>query len=101
MDHILNLIFILAWGKKKTNDENGETIPHHLETTEVILICFEIVNQGYQQDSRFLYIFVPNQSFAQLLKVSFNTLHTLKHIKLRVFIYWSMVHWPKIIKHYR
>ena len=38
---------------KTTKDESGENVLH-LEITEVVF-----VNIGYQQDSRFLYTFVP------------------------------------------
>ena len=39
---------------KRDKDKNGENKPH-LEITEVILVNCNIVNNGYQQDSRFLY----------------------------------------------
>ena len=42
----------------------------HLEITEVVLVHFNIVNNDYQQDSRVLYTFTPNESFDQLLDVS-------------------------------
>ena len=42
----------------------------HLETTEVVLIHCNIVNNDYQQDSRVLYTFVPNKSLGQLLDIS-------------------------------
>ena len=42
----------------------------HLEITEVLLVHFNIVNNDYQQDSRVLYTFTPNESFDQLLDVS-------------------------------
>ena len=40
-----------------------------LEITGVALIHCNIVNNDYQQDSRVLYIFVPNQLFGQLLDI--------------------------------
>ena len=40
--------------------KNGENIPH-LEMTEVILVHCDFVNNDSQQDSRVLYIFVPNK----------------------------------------
>ena len=43
---------------KITKDKNSENVPH-LETTEVVLVHCNIVNNDYQQDSRVLYIFVP------------------------------------------
>ena len=38
--------------------------------TEVELVCCNIVNNEYQQDSRVLYIFVPNKLFGSLLEIS-------------------------------
>ena len=54
---------------KITKNENGENVPY-LETTEVVLIQCNVVNNSYQQNSRVLYIFVPNKSFSQLLDIS-------------------------------
>ena len=53
----------------KTKDENGENVPH-LKITEVVLIHCNIVKKDYQQDSRVLYIFIPNKSLGQLLDIS-------------------------------
>ena len=44
---------------KLTKDENGENIPH-LEITEVALVHCNIAHNNYQQDSRVLYTFAPN-----------------------------------------
>ena len=54
---------------KITEDENREYVPD-LEIAEVVLIHCRIVNNDYQQDSRVLYLFVPNESFGQLLNIS-------------------------------
>ena len=54
---------------KVTKNENGENVPQ-LEIAEVVLIHCNIVNNDYQQDSRVLYTFVPNESFVQLLNIS-------------------------------
>ena len=63
-------IYILGNTKSKVNkDENGENVPN-LEITEVVLVHYNIVNNGYQQDSRVLNTFVPNKSFGQLLNIS-------------------------------
>ena len=62
---------------KITKDENGENVPH-LEVTEVVLIHCNIVNNDYQQDSRVLYTFVPNNSCGQLLDISPKTCIFLK-----------------------
>ena len=50
-------------------NENGENAPY-LEITEVVLIHFNFVNNSYQQKSRILYTFIPNESFGQLLDIS-------------------------------
>ena len=44
---------------KLTKDENGENIPH-LEITEVALVHCNIAHNNYQQDSRVLHTFAPN-----------------------------------------
>ena len=54
---------------KIAKDKNDENVPH-LEVTEVALVHCNIVNNNYYQDSRVLYAFVPNKSFAQLLDIS-------------------------------
>ena len=62
---------------KITKNENGENVPR-LEITVVVLIHWNIVKNDYQQDSRVLYVFVPNKSFGQLLNISLNTFILLK-----------------------
>ena len=54
---------------KITEDKSGENIPH-LQITEVVLVHCDIVNNEYQQDSRVLYTFVPNEPFGSLLEIS-------------------------------
>ena len=54
---------------KITKNENGENVPN-LKITEIVLIHCNIVNNNYQQNSRVLYTFVPNKSFAQFLDIS-------------------------------
>ena len=57
-------------GSTKINeDKNGESVPH-LEITEGVLIHCNIVSNHYQQNSRVLYIFLPNKSFSQILDIS-------------------------------
>ena len=61
---------LLGSTKNEINkDKNGENVLY-LEITEVVLIHCNIVNKDYQQDSRVLYTFVPNNSFGQLLDIS-------------------------------
>ena len=64
---------------KITEDKNGENVPH-LEITEVVLVPCNIVNNDYQQGSRGLYIFVPNQPFGSLLEIS-----PTNHIFIKTF----------------
>ena len=54
---------------KITKDKNGENVPH-LEITEVLLVHCNIVTDDYQQDSRVLYMFIPNKPFGSLLEIS-------------------------------
>ena len=54
---------------KITEDKNRKNVPH-LEITEVVLVHFNIVNNDYQQDSRFVYTFVPNKPFGSLLEIA-------------------------------
>ena len=54
---------------KITKDKNSENVAH-LEITEVVLVHCNIVDNGYQQDSRVLYTFAPNKPFGSLLEIS-------------------------------
>ena len=54
---------------KITKDKNGENVPH-LEVAELVLIHYNLVNNGYQQDSIILPTFVPNKTFGSLLEIS-------------------------------
>ena len=42
----------------------------HLEFAELVLVHCYLVNNDYQQDSRILYTFVPNETFGSLLEIS-------------------------------
>ena len=48
--------------------ESGKDVLY-LETTEVALVYSNILNTYYQQNSRVLYTFVPNNLLGQLLDV--------------------------------
>ena len=64
---------------KITKDKDGGNVLH-LEVTEVVLVHCNIVNNDYQQDSRVLYIFVPNKPFGSLLEIS-----PTNHVFLKTF----------------
>ena len=65
---------------KITKYKNSENAPH-LEITEVVLAHCNMVNNDYQQDSRVLYIFVPNKPFGTLVDIS-----AANHIFLKLSI---------------
>ena len=64
---------------KITKEKNGEDVLH-FETTEVVLVHFNIVNNDYQQDSRVLYTFIPDKPFVSLLEIS-----RTNHVFLKTF----------------
>ena len=53
---------------KITKYKNGEDVAH-LDAVELLLIHCNLVNSDYQQDSRILYTFVPNNTFGSLLDI--------------------------------
>ena len=59
------------------NKNGGENLPH-LKITEVVLVHCNIVNNDYQQGLKFLYAFVPNKSFGQLLDIPPKNIKYLK-----------------------
>ena len=64
--------------KSKTRkNENGKNVPC-LKITELVLIHCNVVNNSYQQNSRVLYIFVPNRLFGQFLNISRKSFMFLK-----------------------
>ena len=64
---------------KITENQNCESFPY-LEIIEVVLIHCKVVNNNYQQKSRVLYTFVPNNSFGQLLDISPENFIFQKHL---------------------
>ena len=64
---------------KITKDKNGENVPH-LEVVKLVLIHCNLVNNGYQQDSRILFTFVTNKTFGSLLEIS-----PTNHVFLKTF----------------
>ena len=72
---------------KITKDKNVENVPKP-ETTEVVLIHCNIVNNDYQQDSRVLYTFVPNTPFGSLLDFSQTNLFKTFNSEFNEIIVW-------------
>ena len=54
-------------------DKNRENVPK-LESVEVDLVHCNLVKNDYQHSSKFLFSFVPNKQFGQLINISPNTL---------------------------
>ena len=73
---------LVSTKSKISKDENGENVSH-LQITELLLVHCNIVSNGYRQDSRLLYIFVPNKSFGQLLDISTKHFIFLKSFNLK------------------
>ena len=82
-----------------TRDENDRNAPH-LKINEVVLIHGNSANKDYQQDSRFLYILVPNKSLS-ITRYFSEKKYVLKIFSLRISTYWGMGYWSKILNHYR
>ena len=61
----------LLGSSKKVIDKNknGELVPR-LETVEVVLVHFDLVNNSYQQASKVLFTFLPNKQFGQLITIA-------------------------------
>ena len=79
---------------KITKDKNVENLPN-LEINEVVIMHCNIVINDYPQDSRVLYIFVPNKPFGQPLDISLKHFIFLKTFNLEFSSYWSMAYWSK------
>ena len=52
--------------KDKDQDKDGEDVPR-LESAEVVLVHYNLVNNNYQQASKVIFTFVPNKQFGQLI----------------------------------
>ena len=57
-------------------DKDREDVPK-LESFEVVLVHFDLVNNNYQQASKALLTFVPNKQFGQLINISSHSLTML------------------------
>ena len=61
----------LLRSSKKDIDQNknGELVPR-LETVEVVLVHYNLVNNNYQQACKVFFTFVPNKQFGQLITIT-------------------------------
>ena len=60
---------ITSLGSTKRKITTDKNVPH-LEITEIVVVNCNIVNNDYQEDTRFLYTSILNKSFGQLLDIS-------------------------------
>ena len=67
----------LLGSTKKDVDKDGEDVPKR-ESVEVVLVHCNLVNNSYQQASKVLFTFVPNEQFGQLITISPHSLTTLE-----------------------
>ena len=58
-------------------DKDGEDVPK-LESVEVVLVHCNLVNNSYQQVSKVLFTFVPNEQFGHLITISLHLSTMLK-----------------------
>ena len=63
--------------KDVDQNKDGENAPK-LESIEVVLVHCNLVNNNYQQSSKVLFTFVPNEQFGQLINVSPHSLTMLR-----------------------
>ena len=61
---------------KLIEDEGEEDVPK-IESVEVVLVHWNLVNNNYQQVSKVLFTFVPNKQFRQLINISPHSLTML------------------------
>ena len=60
---------LLGSSKKDVDqDKDGEDVPK-LESDEVVLVHYNLINKNYQQASKVLFTFVPNKQFEQLINI--------------------------------
>ena len=60
------IIKLLGSAKKDDKNKDGEDVPK-LESVEVVLLHYNLVNNSYLEVSKVLFTFVPNKQFGQLI----------------------------------
>ena len=64
-----NMTLLGSTESKINKDENGNNVSP-IGITGVVLVHCNTSNKSYLQDSRVLYIFIPNKPFSELLDIS-------------------------------
>ena len=75
----------LLGSTKRDADQNkdGEDLPK-LESVEIVLVHFNLVNNNYQQASKVWFTFVPNKQFGHLITIAPHSL-TMLNVTNREF----------------
>ena len=76
------------------NIENNEH-KLNLEITEIVLVHYNIVNNGCQEGFKILLTFIPDKLFRQFIDTYAQSLIFLKIYDVEFIIFWSLVHWSK------
>ena len=72
---------LLGSAKKDVDaNKNNENVPK-LESVEVVLVHFNLINNNQQQASKVLFTFVPNKQFGQLINIAPHSLTMLSTAK--------------------
>ena len=61
---------LLASAKKLIDQGKDSEDVSKLESGEVALVHYNLVNNSYQQSSKVLFTFVPNKQFGQLITIT-------------------------------
>ena len=69
---------LLGSSKKDFDQDKDREIVPKLESTEVVLVHCNLVNNNCQQASKVLFTFVPNKQFGQLITITHHSITTLK-----------------------
>ena len=68
--------------KDKDQDKDEQDVPR-LESAEVVLVHYNLVNNNYQQASKVIFTFVPNKQFGQLITNGPHSLIVLNATNIR------------------
>ena len=81
------------------SDKNSENVPK-LESVEVVLVHCNLVKNDYQHTSKlkFLFSFVPNKQFGQLINISLYSLTMMNTVNMH-FLLLKFGLQIKLVKH--
>ena len=68
---------LLGSAKQDVDQDKDREDVTNLESVEVVLVHFNLVNSNYQQALKVLFTFVPNKQFGQLITIAPHSLTIL------------------------